>query len=131
MKRYYDEDDLFINSYQNNYDNDDYSDDDLNRKEKDLTIVEITDNQLKLFIKENSKDIKHIKQLYNKDLINDDIVLLQFKDCLFNLKDKFNNVMIDTYNEHIKISNLYKEQSYVRFGAKKLNEYLQQKVFKG
>ena len=117
--------DLFINSY-----DDEDSDDSFFNKEKELSISEITDNQLKLFIKENSKDVKFIKELYKRDILNNDELLNSFKDCLFKLKDKFNNILIDTYNEHIKISRIYKEETYLRYGNKKLNEWIQTNVFK-
>ena len=123
--------DLVINSFDDN--NDDYinyNEDEYILKEKNLTINEITDKQLNIFIKENSESIKHIKNIYSDNILNDEVLLTIFKDNLFNLKDKFNIILIDTYNEHIKISRIFKEESYLRYGNKKLNEWLQLKVFK-
>lgn len=98
--------------------------------EKELSVEQITEKQLKLFIKENKELIKNVKLNSKKDWVEDAEIFNQYKSNLFKIKDLFNNILTDTYYDYKQINKLLSLNSYLKFGSNKLNKYITEKILK-
>lgn len=118
MYNYYDnmiEDEMFNNNKE------------VRRSEK--SVEQITNDMIKLFIKENKKttlkDLTVGYVAFHKDINN----AIELKVALSILKDKFNAFMIDIYHDYSQINRHISEGQYVRYANGKLNTILKERYF--
>ena len=97
------------------------------------TVEELTNDMIKLFVKENKQKILKDLTISYTGFIKDTETIQDFNDTLTKLKDKFNTFIIDVYYDYSNINSDMTEACYIRYANKKFNTVLKEKYlnFKG
>lgn len=97
------------------------------------SVEQLTNDMIKLFIKENKQTILKDLSIGYIKFIKDTDNNKDFVNTLSIIKDKFNTFMIDVYYDYRNINSDISEAGYLRYANNKFNLILKQKylVFKG
>lgn len=91
------------------------------------SVEQITNEMIKLFIKENKKttlkDLTVGYVAFHKDINN----AVELRVAISILKDKFNAFMIDIYHDYKQINRDMSEGQYVRYANNKFNVILKER----
>lgn len=91
------------------------------------TVEELTNDMVKLFVKENKKTLLKDLTVSYVGYIKDTDKLKVFNDTLSVLKNKFNTFIIDVYYDYREINSDMSEAGYIRYANNKFNTVLKQK----
>lgn len=97
------------------------------RKKRERSIEDITNDVVKLFIRENKDGLLiELVNAYNL-FIEDTGEYSVLKSVIDKLKDKFNVLVLDVYHEHSNINTTMKESYYIRTANLCLNDTLKKR----